>query len=204
MFGEMLTGAITGKAWNGAAGCSGASWGKQEGKYVEKCPKAPLPEPPSSLRKFLLAQGSGASLMPSSPCPALLLRGRHGPALHAASLTAPGQTERQPAAHLPALPHQARTPQHMCGLTSGPIVCPLGCLPRLFQFSIPPPPDSLSFVPVPPGPWEGWPRDRKCPQVPTPSSPKAWNCYSAPPSIGKQGTGRAPVCSPQAWPPKLL
>lgn len=145
--------------------------GQQEGKYVEKCPKAPLPEPPSSLRKFLLAQGSRASLMPSRPCPALLLRGRHGPALHAAPPTAPGQTERQPAAHLPALPHQALTPQHMCSLTSGPIFCPVGCLPLLFQFATPQIPPS--FVPAPPGPWEGWPRDRKCPQVPTPFSPKA-------------------------------
>ncbi|XP_059747755.1 SH2 domain-containing protein 6 isoform X5 [Bos taurus] len=116
-------------------------------------------------------EGSRASPMPSRPCAALLLRGRHGPALHAAPPTAPGQAERQPAAHLPALPHQALTPQHMCSLTSGPIFCPVGCLPLLFQFATPQIPPS--FVPVPPGPWEGWPRDRKCPQVPTPFSPKA-------------------------------
>lgn len=204
MFGEMLTGAITGKAWNGAAGFSGASWGKQEGKYVEKCPKAPLPEPPSSLRKFLLAQGSGASLMPSSPCPALLLRGCHGPALHATSLTAPGQTERQPAAHLPALPHQALTPQHTCGLTSGPIVCPLGCLPRLFQFSIPPlqTPHPLSQSLQAPG--KDGPETESVPKSPLHPHPKPGTATLLPPSIGKQGTGRAPVRSPQAWPPKLL
>ena len=81
---------------------------------------------------------------------------------------------------------------------------PVGLSPSPLPVFHTPPPDSPSFVPFPPGPWKGWPRDRKCPQVPTPSSPKAWHCYSAPPSIGKQGTGRAPVPGPQAWPPKLL
>lgn len=196
--------------WGNAHWChhrEGLEWGSriqwsfmgQTGRKIcRKMSKSTLARAPQLPHEVSPGKDSGASLMPSSPCPALLLRGRHGPALHTASLTAPGQTERQPAAHLPALPHQALTPQHMCSLTSGPIVCPFGLSPSPLPVFHTPPPDSPSFVPVPPGPWEGWPRDRKCPQVPTPSSPKAWHCYSTPPPLGSRGQA-----GPRSRPPGM-
>lgn len=57
-------------------------------------------------------------LTDASPlCPALLLCGCYGPALHAAPPAPCGQTQWQPATHLSALPHQA-------------LMCPSRC-PRL-------------------------------------------------------------------------
>ncbi|XP_070091306.1 SH2 domain-containing protein 6 isoform X7 [Equus przewalskii] len=89
---------------------SGASWGKQEGKYLGKCQRAPSPSPqfPQEASPGTRLKGLTDAL---PPCPALLLCGRHYPALHAAAPAPRGQTQRQPAAHLPALPHQALTPQ---------------------------------------------------------------------------------------------
>lgn len=57
----MPPGTVTGKAWNWGAKRWWSFMGKQEGKYLEKCQPAPLPDtplPPSSLWKFLLAGGS--------------------------------------------------------------------------------------------------------------------------------------------------
>ncbi|XP_066863388.1 SH2 domain-containing protein 6 isoform X3 [Kogia breviceps] len=82
--------------------------------------------------------------------PALLLRGRHGPELPAATPTARRQTQRQPAAHLPDLPHQALKPQSTCTLASGSIVGSSGCLPLLSQVFTPPGPAPPSRAPVPP------------------------------------------------------
>lgn len=158
-------------------------------KMCRKMSKGALARAP--LRKLLLAQGSRASPMPSPPCPALLLRGCHGPALHAAPPPAPGQTERQPAAHLPALPHQALMPQHMCGLTSGPIVCPLGCLPLLFQFSTPRSPHPLSQSLQAPG--KDGPETESAPKSLLHSHPKPCTATPCSLSTGKQGTGRAPI-----------
>ena len=164
-------------------------------KIRRKMSKTPLPEPPSSLRKFLLAQGSRASPMPSRPCAALLLRGRHGPALHAAPPTAPGQAERQPAAHLPALPHQALMPQHMCSLTSGPIFCPVGCLPLIFQFATP---DSPILCPSPSRPLGRMAQRQKVPPSPYSILTQSLTLLlPAPSPLGSRGQAGPPFLAPR-------
>ncbi|XP_064124872.1 SH2 domain-containing protein 6 isoform X7 [Loxodonta africana] len=90
----------------------------------------PAPHPGSAspwpcLQRSHPAAGWRAPLCPGpggqEPRGALLLRGCHDPALCEASLTPCGQTQRQPAADLPALPHQALTPRLDVPSTSGPI-----------------------------------------------------------------------------------
>lgn len=163
-------------------------------KMCRKMSKGALARAP--LRKLLLAQGSRASPMPSPPCPALLLRGCHGPALHAAPPPAPGQTERQPAAHLPALPHQALMPQHMCGLTSGPIVCPLGCLPLLFQFSTPRSPHPLSQSLQAPG--KDGPETESAPSPYSILTQSLALLLPAPSPLGSRGQAGPPFLASQA------
>lgn len=84
---------------------SGTSWGQTGRKIFRKMSTSPLataPRFPREVSPSMRLKGLTDAL---PPCPALLLRGRRGPALRRAPPAARGQTQRQPAAHLPALPH---------------------------------------------------------------------------------------------------
>lgn len=137
--------------------------------------------------------------------PAFFLCGCHGPALHAAPPAPGGQTQRQPATHLSALPHQALMPPRMSMLSSSPISCflpsphwavSLSPLPGLHSSR-----PSLSLAPVPAAPderyWQRLPRDRKGPRDCVPCLPKGLALHSL---LHLQGwSGRAPIPSPQEW-----
>lgn len=161
---NMHTGAITGKAWNWASKMQWGFMGQTGRKIFRKMSTSSLARAPQLPQEVSPCMRLTDALLAR---PALLLRGRHGPALPAAPPTARGQTQRQTAAHLPALPHQALTPQRTCTPASGSIVCSSGCLPLLSQVSTPPAPAPPSRAPVPAGlperHWEGSSRDRKGP-----------------------------------------
>ncbi|KAM5252481.1 SH2 domain-containing protein 6 isoform 2-T2 [Hipposideros larvatus] len=136
---------------------------------------------------------------------AFFLCGRHGPALHATPPAPGGQTQRQPATHLSALPHQALMPQRMSMPTSSPISCFLPSPPWAVSLSplpgLHPSRPSPSLAPVPAAPderyWQRLPRDRKGPRDCVPCLPKGLALHSL---LHLQGwSGRAPIPSPQEW-----
>lgn len=204
-------GVVTGKlheAWNRAAKWQWSLMGQTGRKIFVKMSTRPLARGPQSCQEVSPSMRL-PGLTDALPLrPALLLCGCHGPALHAAHPAPGGQTQREPSAHLSALPHQALTPQQMSTPSSGPISCFLPSPPwaglspsPLSQVSTPPdPPHPLpqSLQAQMRGTGKGCPETERVPETPYHAHPEPGPALpAASPRLKSKGQAGPPFSAPK-------